>query len=351
MLEYIQQELDKKNKNIYFKKYRWILHVIYWAFVFYRGQTSLPEFDWSLNYFLFAFLITNIGVALFYYFYCLYLVPNYFKRNQFVKFWLYLIVSLFVISIVDFLWNAYGSQFYPKGFNDMYNFNFKDYFQLITQGYLINFLLFSALLYLIEVSEGIHTWKQIKNTQTDLSQTEKLLSNTQLSPNFIMESLDNIIKLIENNNDNAGDSTLLFSEILRYKLYKSDAKKVPIQEEITQLENIFSLHKIKHQTYLLLETQLDASITQISPLLIINIIEPFLETFEINSIWSMESIVFLEQSELNISIDIQTSQDDFNTKISQIESLLKDNSSQPITFTTEIDKQHFSIQICQKVTN
>jgi two-component system, LytTR family, sensor kinase len=351
MLDFIQQQLNEKNKNIYFKKGRWILHILYWLYVLWKTQDYLSKPDYSVSFFIYNFLLGNICVAGFYYFYCLYLVPNFFKKNKYLQFWIYFFASMLISTAINFWYSIIVVPHYPIGYNEGTAITLNEFLTLLIAGLGVNFLLFSAVLYFMEVAEGLNTTQLIFTTTKQLSETEKHLSSMQISSIGMMNSIDKIIEMLETKNSNSPDVILNFSDLLRYKLYKTKQNVVPIDEEMIQLQNLFSFYKQAYDADVSIDMQIDESIQNLSTFSLAGLLEPYLETFAIAPNCKCEAIVFIQNKELTIDITIENKASALEKKIENCNSKIQQNSKQAITFTIEKNENQYSIQICQLLQN
>jgi two-component system, LytTR family, sensor kinase len=351
MLDFIQQQLNEKNKNIYFKKGRWILHILYWLYVLWQTQDYLSKPDYSASFFIYNFLFGNVCVAGFYYFYCLYLVPNFFKKNKYLQFWIYFFASMLISTAINFWYSIVVVPHYPIGYNAGTAFTLNEFLTLLIAGLGVNFLLFSAILYFMEVAEGLNTTQLIFKTTKQLSETEKHLSSMQISPVSMMSSIDKIINMLETKNSNSPDVILNFSDLLRYKLYKTKQIVVSINEEMTQLQNLFAFYKQAYSADVSVDMQIDESIQNVVVCSIVGFLEPYLETFAITPNCKCEAIVFIQNKELIIDMTIENKESEMEKKIENCNLKIQQNSKQAITFTVEKNENQYTIQICQLLQN
>lgn len=106
-------------------------------------------------------------------------------------------------------------------------------------------------------------------------QAELKFLKSQINPHFLFNSLHNIYALTVIQSEQAPENLLKLSDILRYMLYDSNDKFVPLHREVAYLENYLSLAQLKDSRGMDVTFTLkvpDSSI-QIAPLLFI----PFLE--------------------------------------------------------------------------
>lgn len=122
-------------------------------------------------------------------------------------------------------------------------------------------------------------WYKAESERKELLQqtTESELKwlKSQLNPHFIFNTLNNIYSQISTQPDNAKESVQQLSEMLRYVLYESSEKFVPLEDEMHFVSNYIELMRIRQSS----RVQIDIDIaepepgTRIIPLLFISLIE------------------------------------------------------------------------------
>ncbi len=176
----------------------------------------------------------------------------------------------------------------------------KSWFRIIFETYrnfLSNFTGITSMLYIMELMEEIRTSKEITQNRSQLATTELNLLKTHMSPDFMIRSLDGIIHLSEDKSTVAPEAVIHFSDVLRYRLYRSLNKLVPLSEELQQLGNLFRFQNAvpgQEQTCTL-ETEGDTATKYIVPLVLINIAEPLLEAFSRQPGWSLLFYLLAEE--------------------------------------------------------
>jgi len=120
--------------------------------------------------------------------------------------------------------------------------------------------------------------KKLKEAQTDAahSQSELHLLQSQLSPHFLFNTLNNLYGLSITRHEMIPPLLLKLSELLRYSVYHSMETFVPLKDELAYIDNYIEFEKIRVGDRLELKTDIekisDASI-KIAPMLLIVFIE------------------------------------------------------------------------------
>lgn len=105
--------------------------------------------------------------------------------------------------------------------------------------------------------------------------SELAFLRTQVSPHFFMNTLNNIHALIEYNKDDAKDSVIRLSKMMRYLLYESDRDPTSLSKEIDFISNYIELNKLRITDKVKLTVDLPDNIPDFTvfPLIFVTFIE------------------------------------------------------------------------------
>jgi LytS/YehU family sensor histidine kinase len=228
-----------------------------------------------LNYFQpWTFALLNASFELLtlmfmFYFTSLYLFPKYYKHNQ-KKYLLSSLAVVFLLSILIFSIDVF---FLP---------DFKNPDHEKPPAIFILLRIFTTLGFSYFVSTSIslmgHAAKfqeKEKLLTEEKLQTELKLLKAQINPHFIFNALNNIYSLTFLKSENAPDSILKLSEMLRYVFYDCSKDKVQLSSEMKYVENFISFQQMKseHEQNIQLNSEVDSLNFEIAPMLIIPFIE------------------------------------------------------------------------------
>lgn len=237
------------------KYIEYIVHIIGWCSLLLlplllnrHGETI----DWT-RYFCNLFVPAMLLVV-FYLNYCV-LVPKYFMRRNFSAF---VICNFIAVVIICFCINRYmdwsfsflhhGREMKPHiGPKPMHGFASKmpkpQFFFIVRDVLSIVVSVVAALAIRLSIE-----WHKLElQRQRNLAeQTEAALKNlkAQISPHFLLNTLNNIYSLIAFNTDKAQEAVLDLAKMLRYQLYETELR-VPIQREAEFLDNYVKLMKLR----------------------------------------------------------------------------------------------------------
>ena len=123
-------------------------------------------------------------------------------------------------------------------------------------------------------------WFEVESERKELekAKSEAELQNmkNQISPHFLLNTLNNIYALVVFNPSKAQQAVLDLSKLLRHILYDNDKPLVPLHQEVDFIKNYIDLMRIRLSENVKLNTQLSIktnSDTPIAPLIFISLIE------------------------------------------------------------------------------
>jgi hypothetical protein len=272
-------------------------HVGYWLFVL-IVSTLIPKYDHlSLQVVFEEFILSNIVIAGFFYLHCLYFIPYLFKRNHVKTFWLVLVASMVIIPLVSMVVYSYLGNYVPSFKPDpAHSLGMRYGMEL--QTYLFNFLLFSVMLYFMERNEMRRTKIEQEQEQMAIQQVALDTLKTQVSPEFLLQSLNQLKALTLQKSTAAPEAVITFSDLLRFRLYRGREGELPLAEELQALQSLvrFTTLGLQDGPDVELETQGDACDYTIAPLTLVNLAELFCRRPEIAT---LQVIVMIAEGELN----------------------------------------------------
>lgn len=212
----------------HFKNIKNLEHYALWGFMF------LFIFDyhfWEANW-LEAIGMTSkelfFYVLIFYFNYRV-AIPTFLEKGKRISYILVLLVFLltyiFVINISGLVDQFYEGAFWRNTLSMTINFAL---FWLISTLYW----------YYGKLQEARETQLSIRAEKLE---TELRFLKNQISPHFIFNTLNNIYSLVQQGHQNAAPMLAQLSSILRYILYDSSKPTVPLQKEITTIQEYIKL--------------------------------------------------------------------------------------------------------------
>jgi two-component sensor histidine kinase len=164
-----------------------------------------------------------------------------------------------------------------------------------------NFLILSILI--VGFDTGLRSnlrWIEVENEKVRLEKekvaTQLVLLRNQVSPHFLMNTLNNIHSLVDINSEEAKEAIIKLSKMMRYLLYETETEKTTLKREIEFLESYISLMKLRFNESVIIKLNLPATIPDKS-------IPPFLFTSLIENAFK-HGVSYKDESFINIDLTI-----------------------------------------------
>ncbi len=243
------------------------VHFLFWttflALSWMSISSNAMELEFMKAHLEAPFLMTIWGVINFYSFY-LYMQPLLLDTKKYVPYLLVSVASSVAITSVFtyIFWLAYPS---------FHQYALEKFFQGIVGSFLISQC--GSLL------RGFISWNQNLQNKTALEnqslRNELAMLKAQLSPHFLFNTLNNIDSLIYKSQDEASAMLIKLSGLLRYMLYESESKEVPITREIEYIQQLTELQQLRFEKENFIHLQIKNSCPElkIAPLLFLPFIE------------------------------------------------------------------------------
>lgn len=114
-----------------------------------------------------------------------------------------------------------------------------------------------------------------KELEKEKLQTELNFLKNQVSPHFFMNTLNNIHALIDINSEDAKESVIKLSKLMRYLLYDSEEGKTTLNQEIEFIKSYVDLMKLRFTSHVSIDLSFPSLIPNIEmpPMLFTSLLE------------------------------------------------------------------------------
>lgn len=114
-----------------------------------------------------------------------------------------------------------------------------------TAYYIINILFLGTAVSLKFFKTWIKDQQEIRQLEHSKLVTELDFLKTQINPHFLFNTLNNIYVLTRIDAKRASKSLLMLSDLMRYQLYDCSKEQVALKDEVTYINNLLDLEKIR----------------------------------------------------------------------------------------------------------
>lgn len=195
-------------------------------------------------------------------------VPDILYKDNKRKFYgINLAISVAMLVLMQLISYLKGSLYLSR---DVVSYAFGTFFQF---GYYWGVMAFAILMRASMQREVMQN--QLKEEKQKRVEAELTMLKSQLNPHFLFNTLNNISSLVQIDADAAQESIGQLSDLLRYSLYDSNQKQMPIEREIEFMKNYIDLMKLRCNELADIRVdipQLERSVN-IVPMLFISLIE------------------------------------------------------------------------------
>lgn len=217
---------------------------------------ALPGSFWLISSFL------HIGA---FYLNAYVLYPRWVNKRYW---WLYLLSIIALVAIVNYIKIIILGGFYPR-------IPLRDATRTMVFFPVIVFLV-ASMIYRM-VIDKIRYEKEQKERQAEQLAMELKFLRSQISPHFLFNVLTNLVSLARKKSDLMEPSLIMLSDLMRYMLYDSEVKKVPLEKEVAYLKSYIELQKLRFGEDTRIETEIDIAPEEeqhsIEPMLLIPFVE------------------------------------------------------------------------------
>ena len=252
----------------YFFTYK-IHHIVFWlvvGFIWYYLRAD--EYANTVT----AIKVTAIKVAdlaIMIYITNYILIPFFFYRKKYFLFFIFFVSLIFLSSILkmNILGRILNS---PALYNWQSNWKARIYdnvlphFFLVTAGVAVKLLI-----------DYVRLQQRMVQIAREKAEAELNFLKSQINPHFIFNSLNAVYFLIAKENQEARGALQKFSDMLRYQLYETNGKSIPIEKELSFIRDYMELQQLRLDEKYDIQLRLDESVKgfMIEPLLLISFVE------------------------------------------------------------------------------
>jgi LytS/YehU family sensor histidine kinase len=163
----------------------------------------------------------------------------------------------------------------PKGFRPDSNILQSSNNTLLLNNFLVSILIIVASSSLKLFTRWISEDKRIKDIEQQKLKNELMMLRNQVSPHFLMNTLNNIYALVDINSNMAKDAIIRLSTLMRYMLYDTGKGHTTLDKEIEFIKSYFSLMKLRFSNNIDIKINIPEEIPdiQIAPMIIITFLE------------------------------------------------------------------------------
>jgi sensor histidine kinase YesM len=251
----------------FFFRYRW--HFLFWA-LYYIGWTSFSLYTYHEPVWLTLAVTTAwfLGQATMIYLAVYRWVPRLLRPGRTWLFFFALLTSIFCCAT----FTAVTMNALLKSTDPSYTLSLSSLFWYAV---LANAYWCIAALGFTIVRDRFRNDRRNQRLEKEHTENELRFLKSQLNPHFLFNAINSIYVLIRKDPALAEHTLARFSDMLRYQLYDCATDFIPIEKELTYLENYIRLEQLRKGYMLNLDYEAQETVRDfsIAPLLLIPLVE------------------------------------------------------------------------------
>jgi LytS/YehU family sensor histidine kinase len=243
----------------------WLVHGLFWVLVMllliYSGnerELTLIGFVRIMIHIVFYMLVVYINLG--------YLIPKFLNQKNFMTYVLLLLAMVAVLTPIKvILLYITIEEVDPREFLVMNQHTI----------FLLLFMMAGGSTVVRIISDWQKHQRDRKELETQRMQSEIKFLKSQINPHFLFNTLNSLYALTLKKSDKAPEIVIKLSEMMRYMLYESNERRVPLQKEVNYIQNYLALESLRQSGQADIRFNVEGEITDqtIAPLIFI----PFLE--------------------------------------------------------------------------
>ncbi len=124
-------------------------------------------------------------------------------------------------------------------------------------------------------SDWTRNSREKQKLQAENLHSELKFLRTQINPHFLFNTLNSLYALTLKKSDRAPETVLKLSAMMRYMLYESNAKSVPLEKEVEYLYNYLDLERLRYGEGADIVFDVDGEVEgqEIAPMILVTFVE------------------------------------------------------------------------------
>ncbi|MBK8566295.1 MAG: histidine kinase [Saprospiraceae bacterium] len=215
--------------------FRFIFHVVLWSVWIGLPIINSGDNERAYNFSIAIIPVTLTNIPLFL-INSEWLVPYVFKKRGMPFYLLSLVGLILVFAVIQMFLKEWTIP------HHLFRHHFSIFWAIVPVIFVTAISTGYGFITLLLEQEKMRAQEQEERLKSELS-----FLRSQISPHFIFNVLNSIVYLIRSKSSLAEPVTIKLSELMRYMLYESTDKQVPLEKEVEYLKNYVDLQKIRFE--------------------------------------------------------------------------------------------------------
>lgn len=180
------------------------------------------------------------------YFNLYFLIPRYLEKGKSVQYIFYLLLNIIIVACIIVSGYYVAAWLSALSFYELFKTGPENFGRFFFTNALPASVASMTLAMSIKLTKNwIQNARRQQLQENEKLETELKFLRSQFNPHFLFNTINSIFFLIHKNPLMASNSLAKFSDLLRYQLYECNEKQIPLNNEITYLENFIELEKLR----------------------------------------------------------------------------------------------------------
>lgn len=296
-----------KKTSTSFHIWFWVVYTIVYTIL---GASYKNDFTEA---FIFELLNLPMRLVIAYLNYFIFL-PLLLHQNKIGRYVLYTLISLIVAGSCQRVINYEALNIlYP----DMQDFGLWLPYKFLQAVFLIGTPMI-ILIAIVSVSKMADLQRKTKTLENEKLQSELKYLKSQTNPHFLFNTLNNIYGLSLENSKKVPELILKLSDFLSFSLYESDKKFIPIEKEISLINDLVELEKSRFEDRVVLNISLpkDTNNILVPPLILVPFVENAFKHSLSNEIYKAKIDISLKTENDYLEFTIRNTRPEENAQAS-----------------------------------
>lgn len=286
------------------QKFIWyIVQIVFWILCLYffvnNSFLRYQSLDKKDEYITFALIIFIIVINQFYF------IPKYFSKQKFIQYFIFVLVSILIISYLEFLLLENDIKSSLLGVNNAIINNVLrwNFFLIFFRDTL--FVSFFTMFKIYRNAIKAYKLLEEKTALERINYISKIEAvKSKINTHFFFNTLNSIYSLALDKSDKTPDVVLNLSDLMEYVVADTDNEKVSLQKEIDFLKNYIAIESVKHKNMnLTFDTEGEINRCMVPPMIFESFVNNAFKYTDINNNGFIRILIHCKPEEIIFSCE------------------------------------------------
>ncbi len=250
-------------------------HYLWWSIAVGNPLAAATSILFSPYTFKFLFYVVFQALGVYVNLYVL--IPRFLEKGKYLSYLVSVLLTILVTACLIIPGYYMAAWWNEVPFHELFTIAENPFLTLLKNNSLPSTAASMTLAMSIKLGKNwLESRRRAQMLEKEKLETELKFLKSQFNPHFLFNTINSIFVLIHKNPDRASESLAKFSNLMRYQLYDCNAHQIPLDQELTYLEDFIELEELRQDHNFELELRLppvDTSSYLIAPFLLMPFVE------------------------------------------------------------------------------